>query len=124
MILYAKHCIIFRDITSDLHSSLLFYSFNVASSRSEISNECNGDFLRIIDGKCSQQNHRPFTKLCGRQTPGYFDSTGNHLCIKFVSDDDAMTGKGFSLSYETLEKMEKKSELINPTTGKRIFFEN
>uniref|UniRef100_A0A7M5WIB5 CUB domain-containing protein n=1 Tax=Clytia hemisphaerica TaxID=252671 RepID=A0A7M5WIB5_9CNID len=95
---------------------LNFTSFNVASSRSEISNECQGDFLRIIDGKCSQQNHRPFTKLCGRQTPGYFDSTGNHVCIKFVSDDDAMTDKGFSLRYEILKKKEKKNELINPTT--------
>ena len=91
---------------------------DIASTRSELSglSECTGDFLRVIDGSCSQSHQmQPFTKLCGAELPGYIVSTGNHMCLKFVTDQSG-GGKGFSAVYESVDK-EKKSSDISPSTG-------
>ena len=99
--------------------SVVYFSMDIASVRSEITgaSECTGDFLRVIDGKCadSTQQKPMFTKLCGAELPGYIVSTGNHLCLKFVTDQSG-AGKGFSAVYESVDQ-EKKSSVISPSTG-------
>ena len=91
---------------------------DIVSTRSELSgsSECGGDFLRVVDGSCSQSHEmQPFTKLCGSELPGYIVSSGNHLCLKFVTDQSG-GAKGFSAVYESTEK-EKESSVISPSTG-------
>lgn len=85
----------------------MYYRFNIAASRSHFSdNDCGSDFLRIVDGKCSEASFKPIEKLCGDELPSVYISSGNNLCMKFVSDQSEV-GAGFALNYTT-QNLEKK----------------
>ena len=65
------------------------------------SEECKGDFVKVMDGDCSA--FKAETRYCGKQEPAPFFSTGNKLCVKFFSDE-SQTAQGFSASYEAVDR--------------------
>ncbi|XP_057290621.1 A disintegrin and metalloproteinase with thrombospondin motifs 16-like isoform X2 [Hydractinia symbiolongicarpus] len=84
--------------------TLKFHDMDIVAAPTQFSGpKCLGDFLRITDGKCSEIGIRPSVKLCGKDAPGQFVSSGNDLCLKFVSDQSSH-GQGFSLSYAIEDK--------------------
>ena len=77
---------------------------NIVGPPEASNGKCGGDFLRVIDGGCHELR-KPSTLFCGNQIPDDYISSGNTLCLKFVSDDGE-TDKGFALEYKAVDKID------------------
>lgn len=89
--------------------TVFFDRFDIVAPKSEIlGTKCKGDFLRIVDGRCGESIYKPMEKLCGNEIPSSYLSSGNNLCMKFVSDQ-SVVGRGFALNY-TSENMNKRDQ--------------
>ncbi|KAH3882757.1 hypothetical protein DPMN_006702 [Dreissena polymorpha] len=79
--------------------SLFFFSVDI-----EYSKGCLYDALMLFDG---HDTLSPLvTSLCGNQSPGTFESSGNRVYMKFVSDETKTAG-GFTVFYNINSRSRK-----------------
>eukprot|EP00795_Rhopilema_esculentum_P010253 gene10253-18947_t len=88
------------------------YSLKLNGTRKSES-ACEGDFLRIIDGKCGDPVVKSFTLFCGNEVSNAsIVSTTNTVCVKFFSDDYG-TSKGFSIQYVAIDSPGMPSKIVD-----------
>lgn len=99
MVLPLEEYIYIRNTSRISVNLLLLQTFET-----ELDSDCSYDFLAIRDGR--NANSKLLRQLCGYIYPEFITSSGNHLYLRFVADENT-GGFGFNISYTVHDPIRK-----------------